>query len=436
MNGIKNSDYNLLDSLFGGDGLTYGVYLGDFEENVDASLQVPKINSIKEGEMFDVVISPLLKNMDNFNRQGFYYFNNPDGTMRWIYPIETKRPNFLAFYNSNYYKAKLIKFGFHMAFLTGQSKRISTGKFYVYAKEKTRLETILGPNVKKAFSLFTGTVGSSRKFVIETHEGKKIQQFIKLGVTDAASKYILREYNHLEELKGLDSTHVIIPSVKLLDSNGVIALSNVKPKKNYATKDFTRKHALALKALHQTSLSQKKIEELSIMSKVQINLTKLNAFSHKHKLEYAAEMIEDLNHLNDQLELQKVIKVSLAHNDFTPWNAYVGKQQLHIYDWEMAIKDAPILFDLFHYIFQSNVLLKHQGYDNIRKEIEAAIGLPEIQSILEEEADNWAFYLKLYLLDNVSYYLNRYLNQDQLHMQAAWLLKVWYDALRSLKNNN
>ena len=39
---------------------------------------------------------------------------------------------------------------------------------------------------------------------------------------------------------------------------------------------------------------------------------------------------------------------------------------------------------------------------------------------------------KLYLLYTVSYYLDKYNNQEKLHDQVFWLIDVWFDAFNDL----
>lgn len=429
MIGIKNSDFNLLDSLFAKDEQTLGLYTGGKELNEDVRLQIPHYDQLEGTKEIDIIISEEKIDLPGYENFSYWYFNNPDGTMRWVYPSSLKKPMFLAFYNSNYYKAKLIKMAFKGAFMFGMQSKLSSGAFHVYSKSITRLhEAVNG----KAYSIFTGTVGSSRKFVIETHQGNTIDAFIKMSITKESEKYIMGELSRLNQLSGMNGDQLVIPQATKL-GEGLVRLSNVKPKQHFPTNDFTTKHAQSLVQMYQSSLSNKNIDETSIWKRINENASLLNSFEQPDKLEYSAKTIELLQSFKEQIDPQITIQTAIAHNDFTPWNAYVGKKALHVYDWEMALNDGPLFLDVFHFIFQSNVLLKHNGFEEIVEEIKSSMQMPELTSY--EANKEWQLYLKLYLLDNVTYYLNRYLRQDQLHMQANWLIKVWHDALVWLKEN-
>lgn len=42
--------------------------------------------------------------------------------------------------------------------------------------------------------------------------------------------------------------------------------------------------------------------------------------------------------------------VALAHGDFTPWNSFIEGDGLYVFDWEYAVEDQPVGYDLTHYL--------------------------------------------------------------------------------------
>ena len=48
-----------------------------------------------------------------------------------------------------------------------------------------------------------------------------------------------------------------------------------------------------------------------------------------------------------------IMPVALAHGDFTPWNSFVLKDRLYVFDWEYAVDGWPVGYDLAHYILSA-----------------------------------------------------------------------------------
>ena len=52
------------------------------------------------------------------------------------------------------------------------------------------------------------------------------------------------------------------------------------------------------------------------------------------------------------------IPCGFHHGDFAPWNARVHRGKLFVFDWESARYDAPSLWDQFHFLTQTECVLK------------------------------------------------------------------------------
>jgi len=89
----------------------------------------------------------------------------------------------------------------------------------------------------------------------------------------------------------------------------------------------------------------------------------------------------------------------------------------------------PVLFDLFHYIFQSEVMINRSDYMHVKNEIERVLSLISTKQLIKQlDVDinvNFIFYL-IYIS---SYYIDIYSEQKELHTQAFWLFEVWDDAV-------
>jgi len=128
----------------------------------------------------------------------------------------------------------------------------------------------------------------------------------------------------------------------------------------------------------------------------------------------------------------EAMPVAMAHGDFTPWNMYETTNKLHVYDWEMACDDQPLLFDLFHYVFQTNILIRQKDFSTIQKELDQIKKTTQVRQMIREYSIDWNIHFAYYLLYIATYYVPLYIKQKDLHMQAHWLIDVWTEALSTV----
>jgi hypothetical protein len=58
-----------------------------------------------------------------------------------------------------------------------------------------------------------------------------------------------------------------------------------------------------------------------------------------------------------------------AHGDFTPWNTRQAGPELRAFDWEFFQPDAPLLFDHYHWIVQTSVLMRRASPDQVYRTV-------------------------------------------------------------------
>ena len=135
----------------------------------------------------------------------------------------------------------------------------------------------------------------------------------------------------------------------------------------------------------------------------------------------------------ESLNTEKEISFAYGHNDFTPWNMFIENNHLYLFDWELAKNDIVLLYDFFHFIFQSQILISKSDYKSIYEVIVTHIkNNTKLKDIIQKYNIDINENYKLYLLYTVSYYLDKYNNQEKLHDQVFWLIDVWFDAFNDL----
>ena len=366
--------------------------------------------------------------------QVFYTINNSDKDPRWIFPNTLQYPTFLSLYNTNTFKGVLYKMMMNIVFFFHIEKYFVSNSMKLVLNPK--IEALLKQLNIVSFSIFTGTPGENRKIILEANNGKNTLYFMKIPTTESAQKLIENEIFNLNRIRHLELKNIYVPSVVLFD-NECLVISNIKPNgQRINTKKIHTTHLYGLyeiyeKTVQSTVFVQTKYYEeclnyiCNLETQVKNGINQLVIKNIQNNLEILVKKIKK----------GQLVKVSLAHCDFTPWNMYVTKTKIHVYDWEMGRDDAPLLFDFFHYIFQTEVLVTHHNYNEIKKEINKLLENKILKEILSDYKIDFNTYYYLYIMYNVSYYVSRYIKQEDLHIQAHWLIDVWNDALEDLIQN-
>lgn len=367
--------------------------------------------------------------LSGYKKITFRYICNRDQSIRWIYPDFLQTPTFLNFYCAATYKAKLTKKALQLGHYLNLHRWITHGSFQIYYKESLFLNQLLNTVPHTGFSIFMGTIGPNRKLLIELNHGGKTTHFIKLGLNQQSSNLVHHEITTLQRLEKLRFHRIQTPAAKWCSEFGYGLVENIRFKPANQHNRLQEIHFSALTELYQQTATHTYWENSSIHQQVGLQLKQVKQQPHFYRVE---SLVTALVQLKNQLPSNLTIPMAMAHGDFTPWNMFTAADHLAIYDWEMTIPQAPLLYDIFHFVFQSTVMLKNGSWDMIKSKLAALAHSTAIKKLTAPYSINFQLHLQLYLLINVSYYLNIYAQQETLHVQAYQLLHVWDHALRDL----
>jgi len=362
----------------------------------------------------------ILEEMNNTS-QSFFYINNPDGTIRWIVPADQKQPYFLYLYNGSGWRGFLINNFYKIGFKLGLKKWICNGTFEVTGEIKMP---------KDSYAIFTGTKGENRKVIITNGEPNRPDGYLKIPLTTKARRLTETEGAVLKALEKYDFKTLEIPKSRF-EKKGVW-VSNVQPKKYKNETEISTTHLNGLMDLHINTGEQQTIVDLPAWKGIQSDLSNLSASNIQNDLSpsKAQELIGLLCQLKKEFTGAELLTTYQAHGDFTPWNMFIdsNNEKLHLFDWELSER-LPALYDLFHFVFQTGVLVKKQSYNEIKATIDKILDQPNFQQFIKAYNIDVEQVYRFYLLHNCSYYLKRYLSQKDLHMQAHWLVDCWLEAV-------
>lgn len=378
-----------------------------------------------------VVLDSLFKsqNINHKRNDTFYFVPNPDGTIRWIYPKSLKKPSFLSFYSTSSTRAKILASIFRLSFYFRLNKKIGIEVF-----KDSIIDKILKQYKDSNYSIFTGTIGINRKAIIELNQNNSTKYFVKVALTEQSKDLVNNEKEILNELNKYQYQSLIIPKIIESDEN-YITIDNIAPKNQTQSSSLNEIHLNALDEIYSKTVENKSIKDSTYFEVIKENLdelsnTSLNKNFDKNKIEI---LIKNMKIILESLNSEKEISFAYGHNDFTPWNMFIENDHLYLFDWELAKKDIVLLYDFFHFIFQSQILISKSDYKTIFEVIVTLIkNNSRLKNIVQKYNIDINENYKLYLLYTVSYYLDKYNNQEKLHDQVFWLIDVWFDAFNDL----
>lgn len=351
------------------------------------------------------------------------YINNPDGSLRWAWPVQLQKPLFLKFYSITSYKSRLLALMIRMVFWL-HLQRFIFKKIHIYLSQANG--SILIDYTKNNWALFTGTSGPNRKAVIYK-ETEKANSFLKVGLNGKSKLLINKEIEILSKLHSIKTKSFVYPKLYQSGDNYVeISDISLGGKRNTSLSSI---HINALKELNEPYSQVNVINNLPVWKEIRIDLENLLSIED---LRIPKGLTKKISLLIDSIDDSTVIETTCCHGDFTPWNMFVKNEILHVYDWELFKEEMPLGFDAFHFIIQNGILIDRKPWVEIEDEVNEKFDIKVLTGLLKANENQTGLYLKLYLITNVIFYLNVFVEQKEWHEQIHWSLKTWNEAISSM----
>jgi len=379
------------------------------------------------------------KPTESTNAVQFSFINNTDQSMRWVFPNSNTHPIFLSLYNNTGWKATCYKLALRLAYQFSFSSFFSSGSFWIES-EQAELNRFYNDLVIDEYAIFTGTAGENRKAILTLHQNNSCSHFVKIPLTQKANALIKNEQQQLAQLHQLQFKNWVLPNG--IGTKDYLCLTNVEPKTSLKSANAIRAvHLNALQECYTKTTVQCPPKQISTWSQIIEGIDYLNSkpkFQNDISQNKIKVLTYHINQLAERFSATTLIPVAVSHGDFTPWNMYETADKIHVYDWEMSTNDQPIFFDLFHYVFQTNILILQNSFKEIQSDLEELKDHPIVKNMMEQFSINWTLHYNYYLLYIVSYYVPLYIQQKDLHAQAHWLIDCWTTALATevLENKN
>lgn len=113
----------------------------------------------------------------------------------------------------------------------------------------------------------------------------------------------------------------------------------------------------------------------------------------------------------------KKVDFSAYHADFTPWNMFVEKGRLFVFDWEYARATYPPGLDRYHFFVQSAIFEKHWGTEEILRRMRE-------EKMMTNEG------CMLYLLEVIARFTMR--ERGNVTGDIARSMQIWVELLKKV----
>lgn len=115
----------------------------------------------------------------------------------------------------------------------------------------------------------------------------------------------------------------------------------------------------------------------------------------------------------------QTVEYGAYHADFTPWNMFVERGKLFVFDWEYAQMTYPPMLDRYHFFTQTAIFERHWRVD-------------EIMAYAQSSKGDWinTSAYSLYLLDIIARFTIR--ERGNICGDVAHSMNVWIELLKRL----
>lgn len=348
----------------------------------------------------------------------FYHISNADGKV-WLMPEKNMRVA-MNLYQPSGIKGKLLKAFFPLMHPVGFVQEVVNveKKKCALRSELYDLLCKLFCNSDLEFSVFCGTPCVHRKITIQLSVGKKILGYCKVSDSEEIASLFIRESKVLEQLKnqGIKGIPQCLYCGKIDEDIYIFVQDTVKTQKSQVLHKWGAIHDNFLKEM------EARTKRIVDFEKSDYYRTLLDLQNHTEWLPRTIDKLLIENTLNTILEKysRKQIAFCAYHADFTPWNMFVEKNELFVFDWEYARMLYPPMLDKYHYFTQTAIFEKHWDAKEIIKHI----------SSLEAQWVDKESYI-LYLLDIISRFTIREKGNIDENMEKSFI--IWFEILEYIQ---
>lgn len=330
--------------------------------------------------------------------KSFYSFSNADGK-RWLMAARNMRTA-MSLYQPSGVKGRLMKSLFPYLYRLDAVCKVvhAERRNYVLHEKLEKLLCRVFDTDEIEFSIFCGTPCIHQKITMQVSKGDRILGYCKFSDNEEIISIFGREKDTLDYLwkQGVETVPRCLYCGKMGNGIGLFVQATTKSIHSDTDHLWGEREEDFLKKLHDRTKCRLPFEQTDFYQDICFLQDNLGVFTDFETVSIHQGVEQVMNRLQGQ-----EVEFSFLHADFTPWNMYVERGKLFVFDLEYAKRSYPPYLDYFHFLTQTAIFERHLSVDEIWRLYQQ--GKQDI-STLFKDVD---FAYLCYLLGVISHYLKR-----------------------------
>lgn len=348
----------------------------------------------------------------------FYSFANADGKT-WLMPARNMQVA-MNLYQPSGVKGKLLKCFFPYLHTIRLVRSVIKAERTVgeLQEDLRNLLCRIFHTSDLEFAVFFGTPCVHQKITIQLSQGNRILGYCKVTNNKEITQLFQGEAEILQRLEkqGIKGIPRCLYCDEINEGIHLFVQSTTKTQKSQVPHKWGTFHETFLEELQRRTQQTILFEDsdyYQTLRGLQSRLDWLSSTTNRKLIERTIGKIINI-HSGKQVEF------SVYHADFTPWNMFVEKGKLFVFDWEYARLTYPPQLDRYHFFTQTAIFEKHWRAS-------------EIIGYMKSEKGSWINKEKysLYLIDVIARFTIR--EKGNVTGDIAKSFSLWTNLLEYLQ---
>lgn len=352
-----------------------------------------------------------------------YLYRNPDGSIRWIWPVGADQPDFLRFYQVGSQRAQVFVWLIKLLFRVKLGRYVAQDRLILYTTADGY--QLFRRSQLNQWALFTGTPGPDRKLVLWYSTRSSRSYFLKIALTTPGINNLHQEAQALRQVQRVPFLELETPRLKS-HSGAVLIQEDMGLADGRQITQLADFPSGALQEMVSRNWHTQPLQQADFWLQARETASELWITNDPR---IPVSLLSKLEQLMRSINEQSPVAMAAAHGDFTPRNVMLIGDRLCVVGWSRYQAELPGLYDLFHFLYQSTTLIEHKGYGVIRQLVEATLNQPEWLLFRERHPVDTNLSEMLYLVHTITYHVADYSRQEEWPQQVNWQLTTWNDAL-------
>ena len=300
---------------------------------------------------------------DGYLRQLRFAVLPSRGNPRWLLPLTKNIGGFagLEVYKPFSNRARMLKALVLLAKATGWDGWVKD-ELLVASRSPLPVERLVRKVTGEhnfVLTVSVGTPGAFQKLTVQvTLPNGRILGYLKMPLTAAAEQRLSNEAEFLHKLSEMPGIRSHIPSLLFgARWNETFTLLESALEGSNGPIHFSKRHKEFLAGLHDCWTTVLPGQRL-----IQRVAQRWESVAPRMGTKWQALGRETLKIADVDLR-GSLVSCGIHHGDFAPWNMRTNRDDLIVFYWESATWEAPTLWDQFHFIDQTESLLKTRNPD-------------------------------------------------------------------------